>query len=317
LLLAGVAASFDSEVDRTLDQMGARHWMIDRAATGPFFGARPMPQDAVERVRAVDGVRSAEGEAFYPFTIATPGGPESVTLLGVTPGGLGAPTPNAGRPMERSGELLAEPVFGMKLNQTIDLGGRTFTVVGTFDNSSMLGGRPNVFMSLEDLQAIAYKGAPLITSVVFDGTPSRPIDDLVAVDRSNAHTDLVRPLQSANDTILLLSILLWIVAGCIIASVIYLSALERVRDFAVLKAIGVSQSWTLGGLVVQSLTLAVAASAAAIVLARLLSPSMSVPVSLPSTVVILVPVIAVGVSLLASLAGVRRAVRVDPALAFA
>jgi putative ABC transport system permease protein len=208
-------------------------------------------------------------------------------------------------------------VFGLHLGDHLDLGGTTFTVVGTFDESTMLAGTPNLFIPLADLQTLAYKGAPLVTSVAVSGTPSALPDGIALMDRADAHADLVRPVQSAKQTILLLSVLLWIVTGCIIASVIYLSALERVRDFAVMKAIGVSTSWTLGGLVIQAVTLAVSASVAAIIVARLLSPSMSIPVSLPTNVVALVPVIAVGVSLLGSVAGVRRAVRVDPALAFA
>ena len=316
LLLAGVAASFDHEVDRTLGQMGVDHWAVQVGATGPFFGARAMPQDVVDRVRATPGVTEAEGQAFFPYTLASRSGPQLVTLLGVAPGHLGAPHPDHGRPIERPGEVIIEPVFGIHLGDTVDLGGHELAVVGTLDSSTMLGGRPNLFLSLSDLQAVAYHGTALVTSVVMSGTPTGPVDGLTMVDRAGAHADLVQPLGSAKDTILLLSVLLWIVTGCIIASVIYLSALERVRDFAVFKAIGVASSWSLGGLIVQAVTLAVVASAAAIVAARLLSPAMSVPVVLPSGVVALVPVIAIAVALVASVAGVRRAVSVDPALAF-
>src|SRR5882724_6010038 len=83
LLLAGVAASFDREVDRTLDQIGVQSWAVEKGATGPFFGAQPMPQTAVDRARATPGVTEAEGQAFYPYTMPTSNGPEGVTLLGV------------------------------------------------------------------------------------------------------------------------------------------------------------------------------------------------------------------------------------------
>jgi putative ABC transport system permease protein len=45
--------------------------------------------------------------------------------------------------------------------------------------------------------------------------------------------------------------LLWIVAAGIIALIVYLTALERVRDFAVLKATGTSNSTLFGALALQ------------------------------------------------------------------
>jgi putative ABC transport system permease protein len=316
LLLAGVAASFDAEVDHTLDQMHVTEWVVASGATGPFFGATPMTADTFDQVRGVTGIESAAPQTFYPYTFKTPHGPQSITLLGVQPGGIGAPTPSKGRPLQHDGEALVQPGLGLDIGKTIDLGNKTLTIVGTFGESTMLGGIPNLFLSNHDLQAVAYKGAPVITSVAITGTPTQLPQGLKVLTRADAHNDLVRPLHSAKDTISLISILLWIVAGCIIGSVIYLSALERVRDFAVFKAIGVSTRWVLGGLVLQAIVLSAAASVVAIGVGWLLAPQMSVPVVLPIGVVLLVPLTAIVVSVIASLVGVRRAVRVDPALAF-
>ncbi len=136
------------------------------------------------------------------------------------------------------------------------------------------------------------------------------------MSRADARTDLIRPLESVKQTISLLSVLLWIVTGCIIGSVIYLSALERTRDFAVFKAIGVSNSWVLSGLVLQAVLLSTLAAAAADRASRGCSRRRcryrshfrrhSRARTHHGRVV----------SVLGSLAGVRRAVRVDPALAF-
>ena len=46
----------------------------------------------------------------------------------------------------------------------------------------------------------------------------------------------------------MIAVLLWIVAALIVGSVIYLSALERTRDFAVFKAVGVSTRSVIAGL---------------------------------------------------------------------
>jgi putative ABC transport system permease protein len=316
VVLTGVASSLDVEVDRTLNQLGVDHWVVNTEASGPFFGAVPMDEATVAKVRALDGVHDAEPQVFYPYTLDSPSGPKSITLFGVAPGELGAPKPDAGRDLENPGEALAQPIDGMRLGSTVRIGAKAFTIVGTFHTSTMLGGIPNVFVSTADLQSIAFKGAPVITAVAVSGSPTSGMDGLRIVSRADARADLIRPLHSVKQTITLLSVLLWIVTGCIIGSVIYLSALERTRDFAVFKAIGVSNTWVLCGLVMQAVLLSALAAAAALVIARLLAPAMSVPVVFPTGVVLLVPLTAVAVSVVGSLAGVRRAVRVDPALAF-
>jgi putative ABC transport system permease protein len=316
VVLAGVASSLDVEMNRTLDQLGVDHWMVNAEASGPFFGAVPMDEASVAQVRAVDGVTEAEPQVFYPYTLDSPSGPKSITLLGVEPGKLGAPRPDEGRGLENPGEALAQPMYGLRLGSTARVGGKSFTIVGTLHDSTMLGGIPNMFVSTSDLQSIAFKGAPVITAVAIKGSPTHPVSGLKTVSRADARADLIRPLSSVKQTISLLSVLLWIVTGCIIGSVIYLSALERTRDFAVFKAIGVSNSWVLAGLVLQAVLLSALASVAAIFIARLLAPVMSVPVAFPAGILVLVPATAVIVSVVGSLAGVRRAVRVDPALAF-
>jgi putative ABC transport system permease protein len=129
-------------------------------------------------------------------------------------------------------------------------------------------------------------------------------------------SDLQRPLKQATQTINFLCVLLWIVAAGIIGSIVYLQALERVRDFAVLKATGTTNSALLGGLALQAVLLSLLSAVAAVVLAALLSPLLAMPAEISRGAYLLLPVIAVIVGLLASLAGLRRAVGVDPALAF-
>jgi len=77
-------------------------------------------------------------------------------------------------------------------------------------------------------------------------TPRAP-DGYQTFDRTGAVNDLLRPLKVAVNSISIVAILLWIVVALIVGSVVYLSALERLRDFAVFKAIGVRRGrfcWT-------------------------------------------------------------------------
>jgi putative ABC transport system permease protein len=121
----------------------------------------------------------------------------------------------------------------------------------------------------------------------------------------------------AKQTIALIRVLLWAVAAGIIGAIVYLSVLERTRDFAALKAIGVSTLHLLGGLVLQAVVLSVLAAALAVAIEAAIAPAVAMSVEVPVFAYVSLPVVAVAVGMLASFIGLRRAVRVDPALSFA
>jgi putative ABC transport system permease protein len=67
---------------------------------------------------------------------------------------------------------------------------------------------------------------------------------------------------------------------------------------------------------VTAVALALAASIVAIVLAMLLAPFFPMPIEIPTSSMIRLPLIASGVGVLASLAGLRRVLSVPPSMAF-
>jgi putative ABC transport system permease protein len=120
----------------------------------------------------------------------------------------------------------------------------------------------------------------------------------------------------AVNSITIVAILLWVVAALIVGSVIYLSALERLRDFAVYKAIGVPTGSIAAGLALQAVVVALSAVVVGVVLSALLGPIFPMQVIVPGYAYVILPVIAVVFGLIASGTGLHRAVSVDPAMAF-
>jgi putative ABC transport system permease protein len=161
-----------------------------------------------------------------------------------------------------------------------------------------------------------FSGQPLVSAIGLRGTPAEIPDGYQIVHRDVAVDDLLRPLQNALSAISYLAILLWAVAALIVGSLIYLSALERTRDFAIFKAVGVSTRSVLAGLALQAVVVAVVAAALGGLLSLALGPLFPIRVVVPTSAFVLLPVIAVAIGLLASVAGMRRVVTVDPALAF-
>jgi putative ABC transport system permease protein len=84
----------------------------------------------------------------------------------------------------------------------------------------------------------------------------------------------------------------------------------------VFKATGSSDGQLMVTLAIQAIVISVAAAAVAVILATLLSPLFPILVIIPLWAVLLLPLLAIALGLLASTAGLRRAVGVDPALAF-
>jgi putative ABC transport system permease protein len=133
---------------------------------------------------------------------------------------------------------------------------------------------------------------------------------------ARAAADLGRPLKSATGTIGFLNVLLWVVAGGIIGSIVYLTVIERTRDFAVLKATGFASSGLFLGLVVEAVVIALAAAAVATAMAFALHGMLELRVEISAATYGTLAGISLVVGILASLVGLRRAVGVDPALAF-
>ena len=136
------------------------------------------------------------------------------------------------------------------------------------------------------------------------------------VERDEAIDDLLRPISAARQAITFLAVLLWVVAALIVGSVIYLSALERVRDFAVFKAVGVGTRSVMAGLALQAVIVSTVAAVLGGALSFVLGPLFPMTVVVPASAFLVLPLVAILVGLVASVAGLRRAVTVDPALAF-
>ena len=161
-----------------------------------------------------------------------------------------------------------------------------------------------------------FSGQPVVSAIGLRGTPTQIPAGYRVVDRRAAVDDMVRPLHGARLAMSYMAILLWGVAAMIVGSLIYLSALERTRDFAVLKALGVPTHSVLTGLALQAVLVALVAAVLGGLLAVVLGPLFPMLVVVTTSTFLSLVATAVVIGLLASLAGVRRAVAVDPALAF-
>ncbi len=316
LVIAGLSGAWRLEARRTVDAVGADAWVLRRGVSGPFTALATMPDDLAD-VIAESGVDAADPLIVMRQTVRLDGDPADANLFGHRPAGLGRPPePVNGRWARRTGEAVVNRTFGLGVGERFTIGTRTFTTVGIVSGMSYAAGIPNVYILLEDAQAIAFAGARVASVIVTRGTPPSLPDGFVAMPSAEAKEDILRPLASGIKSIDTCQIMLWIVAAFIIGAVVYMSALERVRDFAVLKAVGASSASLFGGLALQAVVVSVLSSIAAMGITRLIVPIFPMEVAIPQSAFLVLPVVALGVGVVASLVALRRAVAVEPALAF-
>ena len=314
LILSGVSASFDNEIDRTVDSFGADAWLVPAGTLGPFTAPTTMSESRVESVRRLPGVRRADPVLVMGATTTTPRA-RNLNLAGVVPGGVGS-SQGSERRLTRPRTAIADDTLGLRRGDRLALNGVNLEVADVTHGMTYFAGIPRVTTSLRQAQRIGLEGRRLATAILVRGRPESVPRGLQLLENNDVARDLERPIVQAKDTISFIRLLLWLVAAGIIGAIVYLSALERVGDFAVLKAIGVSVRDLVAGLLLQAVLLSLLSAVLAIALQTAIAPAVAMSVEIPVKTFLTMPLVAVLVGALASFLGLRRALSVDPALAF-
>ncbi len=90
-------------------------------------------------------------------------------------------------------------------------------------------------------------------------------------------SDLNRPLAGGVQSIVVMAVLMWLIAAGIIGLIVYLSAIERMRDFAVFKATGAPTRLIVGGLMLQAVIVSLIAAVLAIGVSKLVGLGLPFP----------------------------------------
>jgi putative ABC transport system permease protein len=238
-------------------------------------------------------------------------------LVGHEVDGLGIPPTVDGRAATTSGEVVVDETLGLSVGQAVTIVGQPFTVVGESRRTTALAGVPLAFVPLADAQQLIFGGDDVISTVLVEGEPSVIPPGAKAMSADQVSGNLLEPLEGAISSIDLVRVLLWMVAAIVVGAVVYLSALERQRDFAVLKAVGAPDRALLGSLALQAVFVALLAVGLGAIIQLFLAPRFPLVVTVPARAFWQLPVFAVVMALLAGAVGMRKVLRADPSQAFA
>ena len=317
LLLSGMVSGFHNEVARTVATADADGWVLQSGTSGPFTSVSGIPGSTVGELASVEGVDAASGMVISLQSVSRQHlDPLRIMMIGADVGSPAQVTPDEGEPVGDDDEAVADERLGLDIGERFSLGGRDFEVVGLVSGLTMLGGTPNAWISLSAAQDAVFQGEDIVTTIVVQGDPEALPAGLAVMTNEEVEEDSLGPMKDAVASVDASRYLMWAVATIIVAALVYVSALQRTRDFAVLKAVGASSTSLFLGVAIQAVLVSLAAAAFAFAVSGFLRPLYKVPVEVPATAYLLTPLIATGVGVLSSLVALRQAVKADPALAF-
>ncbi|MGE4281248.1 MAG: ABC transporter permease [Magnetospirillum sp.] len=319
-------------------------WVVEGGTQGPFAESSRIPKDARETVARLEGVAEA-GVLTFQIAEARQGQRKiRLYVVGYEIGRLGEPKHLvAGRAVARSHyEMVVDRRAGIALGEKLHLGSKDFTIVGLTEGRVDSGGNPVAYLTLKDAQELQFElegaaarnqafrgqGANLnqVNAVVARLRPgvaaeavARTVQrwkHLGALTQDRQENLLVSSVvDRARKQIGMFTTILLLVSAVVIALIIYTMTMDKMREIATLKLIGAPDRTIVGLIVQQSLALGgigFGLGAALIFMGADYFPRRVV--LLPGDAVALGGVVTF-VCLLASLMGVRYALKVDPAQA--
>ncbi|MGO9903250.1 MAG: ABC transporter permease [Solirubrobacteraceae bacterium] len=318
VLLVGLHASFINETTQTVASFKAERWIVPAGVSGPFTQNVPLSAAQEADAQSLPGVVRATPIVLSQIVIVARGEAHNADVIGYPPGGGFAPRITAGRAPRAPGEVAVDQLLHLPIGSLVVLKGSEWRVVGQVSGLTYNVGTPAVVMTLDAARGVVFGGEPQASTVITRGVPRGVLPGgLRAMTNAAVVGDLRRPLSTATSAIEILAILLFVVAIGVIGLMVYLSSLDRLAEFAVYKAVGVSTSWLLGSLVLQTMAFALVAAVVAVAASALLAPHFPIPVSIDAGTYATLFGAALVVGLAASAVGVRQVARIDPAAAFA
>lgn len=304
-LMTGLVGQFQTEPREAALRAGdGNDWLLPGGARGPFTSGETFLAD--EGVIASGAIpifvtrASMDDEPIYLISRARAGEPPIVE----------------GRSFDAPNEAVVDETADVEIGDVVRIGTEEVVVVGLTHRSTVLAGVPLVFTDLETGQSAVASGRPVLSGyLTSDPTMGTP-PGLIRRTQQEIGDDAARPLDDAVGSVDLVRSLLWLITAIVVAAIMYITALERTRETAVLKACGVPMH-RLG---LEMLLRSLGVTAVGILLAAAfqagMRPAFPLAVRIPGIAWVYVPFAALTIAALASVAALRYVSRIPPEEAF-
>lgn len=294
-----------------------------------------LPSQTIADVASVPGVVASSPLAYLSVNTKTPDGDvTTVALLGYVPGGLGQPQVTGGR-------LLSQPdtqgvLVDAKFLRTSNLAiGDTMTVVNRLQTHDLeiVGEvkegyfffQPVAYVLLDSLREIKYgtaaAGTPEASLVLAKGKDlvGRKADGFEMVSKRTAFAN-IEGVQGQQQTIDALRFFGFLIGALVVGIFFYVLTLQKIQQVGTLKAIGASNRFLFGQMLVQVITVilvGVLLSTAGAYGTYILLSSLpkAIPISFTVQTFAVTSALFFGTGLIGLAFSLRRVSRVDPIIA--
>lgn len=347
ITMAGIYRGQISESLALSQAIGADLWVVQTGTNGPFAESSRIPADTREMVARINGVAEAGAITLQNIQLEHAGRRLQLQIVGYELGRPGGPRRIvAGRRITHDHyELVADRATGLDVGDTLRLGrkSRDHTVVGMTSGVVTRSGDSIVFMSLQDAQEFQFELAPpaarreaargsqrtptdLVNAVVVRIGPNFAAAEVADTIRRWKHLSVLTDdqqsqllsltvIKRARRQLGLFMSVLTVVSAVIIALIIYTLTMDKIRAIAMLKLIGAPDRTIIGLILQQALLMGVIGFVVGAGLVYAFNGYFPRSIVMaPSDIAMLFGLVVL-VCLLASVLGVRAALRVDPSQA--
>lgn len=342
VMMAGIYRGQTADALALLRAINANLWIVESGTLGPFAEASRIPGDTREMIARIDGVVEAGSITMQNVQVERAGRKVRLQVVGYEPGRPGGPVRlDSGREITRTHyELIADRQTGLVLGEITRLGRYEFTVVGTTTGVVTLSGDSIVYMTLRDAQQLQFDLAPtaarretargaqrvqtdLVNAVVARLAPDLNVQEIAEIVRRWKHLSVLTDteqetlltrtvIERASRQLGLFMSILTVVSAVIIALIVYTLTMDKIRAIATLKLIGAPDRIIVFLILQQALLMGIVGFITGTVLVYLFNGWFPRRIEMLTSDILSLFGVVVVVCLLASVLGVRAALRVDP-----
>ena len=345
LIMIGVYRGMISDAEVLLKDLDVDLWVVQENTLGPFAEASRIHEDLKYTIKNIPAIKKSEAITFQTLQLPLPDKKLSVLAIGYDIyGEINPINPKRlayGRVLKHNHyEIVVSDKTGYKLHDTIKLGRDIYKVVGITHGTVASGGDPLVYISLKDAQVLQFtytnkriqsdrargiinKDAHLVNAIIATLNGGYDVDKVASDIRKWNHKSVYTReqqtkvltkyvVEKASKQIGLFTVILIGVSTIIIALIIYTMTLEKMKEISIMKLMGLPNSMIIKMIVEETLLLGVLAFIFGNIFAHLIYDKFPKNVVLQTPDAMVLFVIVVIASILASFIGVRKVISADP-----
>ena len=348
MIMIGVYRGMIIDAQILIDDTRSDLWIVQEDTLGPFAEASRIHEDLKNTLKAQANIDQTAALTFQNIQLPKKDTSIRVVAVGYNPyeklKPLNLNRLISGRAIQKDHyEMIVSLKTGFKRGDKIKLGRDIYTVVGVTKGTVSSGGDPLIYISLKDAQQLQFlytnarihndraRGfkngdAHMVNAIIATVKPGWSLDQTAKKIKHWKHLSVYTKeeqkeiltknlIERASKQIGLFTMILVIVSTIIIALIIYTMTLEKMKEIAIMKLIGIPNSMIIKMILQETLLLGFLAFIFGNIFSHLIYTKF------PKRIVLEIPdawmlfLVVIVASVIASISGINKVIKADPASA--